>query len=200
MNFERTRLVAVATVGGTGRCFAGLRQQCGFTLIELIMVMIILSVLAVFAAPKIFNSVDFYARGFHDETLSILRYAQKAAVAQRRTVCVSLSLPEPATVKLSIASEPAPGGCDISLTGPSVNCSGGPTISGFPNDKQGCITARSGVWYDSSSPDSVTFNGLGQSVDASTAAVTTQTIKINTAEGVWGNSILVEGETGYVHD
>ncbi|MBK9442637.1 MAG: type II secretion system protein [Comamonadaceae bacterium] len=113
------------------------RSQNGFTLVELIMVIVMMGVLAVFAAPRLFDSTDFYARGFHDETLALLRYAQKAAVAQRRLVCVSLTLPEPAMAKLSIASEPAPGGCDISLTGPSANCPGGPSITAFPNDKQG---------------------------------------------------------------
>ena len=63
----------------------------GFTMIELIMVIVILGVLAVFAVPRLFDSGDFYARGFHDETLSLLRYAQKAAIAQRRTVCVTLA-------------------------------------------------------------------------------------------------------------
>src|SRR5665647_363876 len=76
-------------------------SQRGFTLIELIMVMVMLGVLAVFAAPRIFNSDDFYARGFHDETLALLRYAQKTAIAQRRTVCVSFA---PKEVSLTIAS------------------------------------------------------------------------------------------------
>ena len=47
--------------------------QLGFTLIELVMVIAMLGVLAVFAAPRMFNSGDFYARGFHDETLALLR-------------------------------------------------------------------------------------------------------------------------------
>ncbi len=63
----------------------------GFTLIELIMVIVILGVLAVYAAPRMFNTGDFNARGFHDETLSLLRFAQKTAIAQRRTVCVTLN-------------------------------------------------------------------------------------------------------------
>jgi MSHA pilin protein MshC len=44
-------------------------KQRGFTLIELIMVM--LGVLAVFAAPRVFNRNDFEARGFHDQTLGL---------------------------------------------------------------------------------------------------------------------------------
>ena len=65
--------------------------QLGFTLIELIMVIVILGVLAVFAAPKMFDNSTFTGRGLHDETLALLRYAQKSAIAQRRTVCVSFT-------------------------------------------------------------------------------------------------------------
>ena len=89
-------------------------RQRGFTLIELIMVMVMVGVLAVFAAPRLFNSDDFYARGFHDETLGLLRYAQKTAVAQRRTVCVNLN---PTGVTLHIfASNPATGTCASAMT------------------------------------------------------------------------------------
>ena len=55
----------------------------GFTLIEMIMVIVILGVLAVFVAPRMMGTSDFYARGFHDETLGYLRYAQKTAIAQQ---------------------------------------------------------------------------------------------------------------------
>ena len=67
----------------------GGRRLRGFTLIELIMVIVMLGVLAVFAAPRIFNTGDFNARGFRDETLGLLRIAQKTAIAQRRAVCVT---------------------------------------------------------------------------------------------------------------
>ena len=93
-------------------------QQRGFTLIELIMVIVLLGVLAVFAAPRIFNSDDFNARGFHDETLSLLRYAQKTAIAQRRTVCVALN---PTGVALTIDSDsPADGTCNAAPALPNA--------------------------------------------------------------------------------
>jgi MSHA pilin protein MshC len=42
----------------------------GFTLTELIMVMVLLGILAAYAAPRIFNRSDFDARGLHDMTMS----------------------------------------------------------------------------------------------------------------------------------
>lgn len=93
-------------------------QQSGFTLIELIMVIVILGVLAVFAAPRLINTDDFNARGFHDETMSLLRYAQKTAIAQRRTVCVTLNN---TGVTLEIdTNTPPDGGCDAALAPPAT--------------------------------------------------------------------------------
>ena len=99
----------------------------GFTLIELIMVVVMLGVLAVFAAPRILNTGDFNARGFHDETLSLLRYAQKTAIAQRRTVCVALN-DTGVTLTMDTAAVPD-GACDAALTLPSAP-RGGTGLSG----------------------------------------------------------------------
>lgn len=159
---------------------AGRRSpQCGFTLIELVMVIVLLGVLAVFAAPRIFNSNDFNARGFHDETLGFLRYAQKTAIAQRRTVCVTFSGTSGASV--SVASAPATPTCNTALRGPR-------------GDSPGTITAKVGVAYNGA-PASFNFDGLGQPVNAAGALVVTQTIQIVNAANV-----IVEAGTGYVHD
>jgi len=48
------------------------------------MVIVMMGVLAVFAAPRLFDSTDFYARGFHDETMALLRYAQCAMPKKQR--------------------------------------------------------------------------------------------------------------------
>ncbi len=150
----------------------------GFTLIELIMVIVIMGVLAVFAAPRLFNSDDFYARGFHDETLALLRYAQKTAIAQRRTVCVAFAS---SSVTLTMAANPATSDCATAatLTGPN----------GSP-----MVTARSGVSF-SGTPTNFNFNGLGQPINASGVPVVTQSIQITGAADV-----VVEAQTGYVHD
>jgi MSHA pilin protein MshC len=72
----------------SGNC--GLSYR-GFTLIELIMVIVILGVLAVFAVPRMFDNSAFTGRGLHDETMALLRFGQKTAIAQRRGVCVTVN-------------------------------------------------------------------------------------------------------------
>jgi len=159
--------------------------QRGFTLIELIMVIVMLGVLAVFAAPRIFNTGDFYARGFHDETLAYLRYAQKTAIAQRRTVCVAFGAN---SVTLSIASAPATFSCAVPAT-----------LQGPKGETPATLTAKSGVTY-TSTPTTFNFDGLGQPISPLGAAMARQTIQVANAAIPINVSITVETATGYVHE
>lgn len=68
---------------------AASRRVRGFTMVELITVMVILGIIATVAAPRFFDRNVFDSRGFYDQIISTLRYAQKAAIAQHRFVCVS---------------------------------------------------------------------------------------------------------------
>ncbi|WP_176451916.1 type II secretion system protein [Rhodoferax sp. TH121] len=150
----------------------------GFTLIELVMVLVMLGVLAVFAAPRVFNRNDFEARGFHDQVLSTLRFAQKTAIAQRRTVCVAFTS---TTVSLTRAAAEASNVCDPTLPVPGPR---GELV----------LTAPANVVF-TVVPTGFSFDGLGQSRPASVApAVRTMTV-VNA-----GRTITVEEVTGYVHD
>jgi MSHA pilin protein MshC len=151
----------------------------GFTLIELVMVIVILGVLAVVAAPRIFSNNDVNARGFHDEAIGYLRYAQKTAIAQRRTVCVSFV---GTSITLKISTTPA-----------TFTCSPAGTFSG-PNGAA-TLTAKSGVAY-SIAPASFNFDGLGQPINNAGAPSATQTFQVASVN----RSITVEGLTGYVHE
>lgn len=62
--------------------------QRGFTLVELVTVIVIVAILAAVAMPRFFDRNTFDSRGYYDQVLSTLRYAQKTAIAQHITVCV----------------------------------------------------------------------------------------------------------------
>lgn len=89
----------------------------GFTLVELVTTIVVIGILAVAALPRLFDQNAFEARGFFDETKSLLRYAQKTAVAQRRTVCVALGA---AGVGLTIASAANANACNTALALPNA--------------------------------------------------------------------------------
>ncbi len=53
----------------------------GFTLVELVIVLVIVGVLSVFAVPRFFGENVFLERGYYEELTGAVRLSQKAAVA-----------------------------------------------------------------------------------------------------------------------
>jgi MSHA pilin protein MshC len=90
------------------------KRSQGFTLIELIAVMVVIGVLAGIGIPRLVNGNDSAAMVFGDSLVSALRLAQKNAVARRRLVCASAS---GSAVVLRVASLPAALTCDAVIAG-----------------------------------------------------------------------------------
>ncbi|PKM42849.1 MAG: hypothetical protein CVV05_17760 [Gammaproteobacteria bacterium HGW-Gammaproteobacteria-1] len=84
-------------------------RHSGFTLTELVTVIIILGVLSVTALPVWFNRTDFEARGYFDELRQATRYAQKLAVSTNCDVLVTIATAG-ATSTYSLALQAAPAG------------------------------------------------------------------------------------------
>ena len=120
----------------------------GFTLVELVMVLIILGILAVFVLPRIQLTQGFDQVGFHNAVRATLEYARKSAVAQRRNVRVTLAgnnltltiandIPEGGDASNFVRALPLPtpdprcGGPDNQLCAPTGIILGGPATLDF---------------------------------------------------------------------
>ena len=147
-----------------------LARRRGFTLPELVMVIVVIGILAVVTAPRFISWKGFASRGFYDEAQAVVRYAQKTAIAWRRPIYVCVS----ATV--------------ISATSNS-DCTTAPVkhpITGLDLKS----TATDGVTL--SPVGSFSFDALGRPSAPATITLTS-TITDDPAR-----QIVVASETGYV--
>jgi len=144
--------------------------QSGFTMTELITIMVIAGILSAMVAPRFFDRGTFDSRGFYDQTISTIRYAQKAAIAQHRYVCVSFPTNNSLTLTFGTTTACA--------DGTLVNPSGTP----YP-------ISSSNTTYTSYPISGFNFNALGKpSISVTSVSVSG-----------YATAIRVEAETGYVH-
>ncbi len=154
-----------------GHVFCPLSSERGFTMVEMITVIVILGILAAVAAPRFFDRNVFDSRGFYDQVSATLRYAQKAAIAQRRFVCVAF------------------GANSVTLTQGTTNACGGSLVSPTGQTPY-TVTAPSGVVFGTTpAPVDFNFSALGR------PNVGQPSISVNG----YATAIAVEAETGYVH-
>jgi prepilin-type N-terminal cleavage/methylation domain-containing protein len=78
-------------LGGLVRCRSPRRGQRGFTLVELVMVMMLIAVITAMSAARFADREPFAVQGAADQLVSGLRLAQATAIAQRRAVHVVLT-------------------------------------------------------------------------------------------------------------
>lgn len=161
----------------------------GFTVIELITVLILIGVLAVVALPRFAELRAFDVRGYSDQVLSTLRFAQKAAIAERRRVRVDIGAN---AVTVSVCSVSSPGDA----------CSGNMSSCGIPlilPAGGNSVMAPSGV---SLTPHTFRYDCQGRpvtDVDSGWGNVATTDITV-AASGEPSRTIRIEAETGYVRE
>ncbi len=146
----------------------------GFTLVELVIIIVLMGILAGFVVPRLFDLQLFQQRGYHDETVSAIRYAQKLAVASGCDVRVTLG-----ATGYALAQRTA---CD---TGSAFTLAV-PHPAGSGNF---AATPPNGV---SVSSTTIIFTPLGRATNAARVATNFNALSVG------GKTFNVVGETGYV--
>ncbi len=155
------------------------RQCAGFTLVELVVTLILVGILAAITLPRFFGTHGFEERGFHDETVAALRFAQKAAIAGRRLVCVSFTI---TSATVTIASANPANACDTPLAAPD-----GAT--------QLVVDASTNTKYKNANLSYTAFPASNLTFDAEGRPNAAATIQVSN----FSTTITVEAVTGYVH-
>lgn len=154
----------------------------GFTLVELIVILILVGIMGAVALPHLVNNNDMANQVFGDRVISGLRLAQKSAVGHRRLVCVTVAATG-LTLRMA-ASNPAP------TTSPCANAMANAPDSEFTSSSTAVsLSGYAGSLYFQPNGD-VTTDQAGTLYLSTTVRVT--------AAGAATRAILVEGSTGYV--
>jgi len=158
----------------------------GFTLVELVMTLIIVGILAVAVLPRFDLLKGFDEIGYRDKVRSTLEFARKAAVAQRRKVCVQLAGNDLTLTIDNQVPETSNSTCDattslerdLDLPAPDRACGGATNQVCHPTGVTLAATSAA-----------ISISPLGQPSAGVTYTVT----------GEAAHTISVEAETGYVH-
>ncbi len=171
-------------------------QYRGFTLVELIAVIVVVGILGAIGGARFLGRSAFDSVAYADQTAAMLRYGQKVAVAQNRNVHVRLN-----ASGIALCYDAA---C---TAGNRVQAPGGAN-SGSSATKSACADAS---WACEAPPEQVRvtpaasfyFDALGKPFASTDLAPTpvstfaTLALVVRASESV--RTITVETETGYVH-
>lgn len=66
-----------------------LRGTRGFTMVEMVVVIVLLGIISAIAAPRLMGNNPYTSLALRDQIQTALRHAQKTAVARRRVICAT---------------------------------------------------------------------------------------------------------------
>ena len=146
-------------------------RPTGFTLVELVGIILIAGILAAVAGPRFFNASSFAARGYNDAAAGFLRYAQKLAIARHGNVTVQID------------------GAGLALCATAANpCADANPWPGPQGETPYRVDVPNGV-TQAASATSVGFDAQGRPGSGVTFTITGETAR----------ALTLEAETGYVY-
>ncbi|MBI3523371.1 MAG: type II secretion system protein [Betaproteobacteria bacterium] len=170
--------------------------QRGFTLIELVVTMILVGILAVFVLPRFDLFSGFDEIGYRDKVKATIEFARKAAVAERRYTCVTVSGnglvltvdvrdPDPLTPATVICPDSSPN--RLLLPSPDSKYCGSATVGNK-------ICAPNNITLGAPT-SAIIFSPLGRPSGTSNCTPG----YCYTVTGASAHTVTVEAESGYVH-
>lgn len=150
----------------------------GFSLVELVAILVVIGILAAFAVPRFADRAGFESRGFYDQAQGLVRYAQKIAIAQRQSPPKGPIYVVITAASISICYDAA---CAAAVTDP---------ISGAAL----VLNAPAGVTLDPVTTFS--FSGSGAPSFGVQLAINVRSAGVGDIDRIF----YVEALTGYVHD
>jgi MSHA pilin protein MshC len=168
--------------------------QRGFTMVELIVIMLIVGIMAVAAVSRMDSLRGFDEIGFRDQVKATLEYARKSAVAGRRYVCVSVIAAAGNTDLVVTRDQADPD----TRTLATVNCT---FALNLPGRQVNAIRAPASVAFGGPAA-AVIFDPLGRAWgpadDCDPNSTTQYCYSIKDASSPAAQIVRLERETGYV--
>ena len=151
------------------RCF-------GFTIIELVIVIVIIGIITAVSAPRFFTMQTFDERGYYDEVVAAVRYAHKGALSTGCNFKVAITASGYEITKYS--------GCYTGTFQPIQNPAMG--TAGYTGTKPGSVSSGALSFYFDNNGQPFTLGG------AEISSVSSVTIGSRTLQ--------LEPYTGFVHN
>lgn len=155
-----------------------MKHNSGFTIIELVVILIILGILAVTAAPRLLSDGDFSAHALRDQLISQLRLAQLQALSDQLN-CYQTQI----------------NGSNFGIY-KQTNCTGSYVLNGDATNLPANTSVAIGGVLNTTSARIIRFDGQGRPAGGNCVVNNLCTLTITANEAV---TLCVESE-GYIHD